>query len=126
MRQIKFRAYTGDTMYYPKDYIKEYRQFDLEESCRLYFLPMSCIMGDCNDWIWMQSTGLKDINGKEIYEDDILQEHYRTNPKRVVVTVGSDGMWLCGYSWSSLYHILSHPGVTVIGNIYENPELLEG
>jgi len=116
MREIKFRAYTGDTMYYHNDYIKEYKQFDLEESCRLYFLPMSCVMGDCNDWRWMRYTGLKDRNEKEIYEGDIISW---LSPGLVEFKYG---MFMVGQI--DLYLHVQNKCV-ILGNIYENPELLE-
>lgn len=66
----------------------------------------------------MQSTGLKDINGTEIYEGDIL----KTSIKNLVVE------WVPkGACWGIGCHYLFHYYETseVIGNIYENPELLE-
>lgn len=75
----------------------------------------------------MQSTGLSDKNGKEIFEGDILS--YRTEP--VVVEYHTD-MFHCR---STKYPNLS-PGnyrlatlrevCEIIGNIYENPELIGG
>ena len=82
--------------------------------------------------VLMQSTGLKDKNGKEIFEGDILcDEGIEQENEFVYVTVSyREGMWvcdqitdeLCGYGgalneFSNDYSIL--------GNIYENPELLE-
>lgn len=66
----------------------------------------------------MQSTGLKDISGSEIYEGDIL----KTSIKNLVVE------WVPkGACWGIGCHYLFHYYETseVIGNIYENPELLE-
>lgn len=73
-----------------------------------------------------QSTGLKDKNGKEIFEGDILG----TNDGLLngVVEYRTDlGMWtndLLRYNnFERLCNVVSNR--EIIGNIYENPELLE-
>lgn len=81
----------------------------------------------------MQSTGLRDINGKLIYEGDIIKYMYY-NPKRYTkwsVVFNPDtlefGLKDCqciGYSRLTRYSIFNNK-VEVIGNIYENPELLK-
>ena len=73
----------------------------------------------------MQSTGLKDINGTEIYEGDIIK-----NPYDEIYTVKwfdaafyLEEKYNGGFDYFELY---SGDNKKVIGNIYENPELLEG
>ena len=78
------------------------------------------------DVILMQSTGLRDKNGKEIFEGDVLtSQNYPT--KGVVEFRTSLGMWVNCLKEYSYYEYLSNVASSreIIGNIYENPELLE-
>ncbi len=79
--------------------------------------------------ILMQYTGLHDKNGKEIYEGDIVK--YRDSRGQHIEKVIFDkGCFYAGMHWGSSTRVapkLINTRITeVIGNIYDNPELLGG
>ncbi|WP_430507509.1 YopX family protein [Lactococcus lactis] len=88
--------------------------------------------GADEDVEFMQSTGLKDKNGVEIYEGDVI--NYRNSFRNPMTGSGSlsinrdfkiifkDGEFKAKGFDIRLKNILSYS--EVIGNIYENPELL--
>ena len=67
----------------------------------------------------MQFTGLLDKNGKEVYEDDVVQKGKTC--WKIEWRMGMWGVYTKHYGWSPLSEWKHHE---VIGNIYENPELL--
>lgn len=68
----------------------------------------------------VQYTGLRDKNGKEIYEGDIIRYHVEPTTK-IKVVIFREGMFATDISSLKAVRLISE----VIGNIYENPELLE-
>lgn len=135
MRAIRFRAWHEG----------QGRMFSAEEMAadQLTLLPtgrfinvsgvstrLSQIIGDM---IPLQFTGLHDKNGKEIYEGDILSSEYKSiGSKRDChpVTWGS-GRWNVDHSVNDCCKPWRgdlnghHASEEVIGNIYENPELVQ-
>lgn len=129
MRDIRFRAYIKDINDIVPvkniDFYKELVQVDAE-------LPYDGVL-KLNEVELMQYTGLKDKNGIEVYECDVVKvetEKYEY-PKgyigvkcnaKVYFKEGSfylDNKPLCDFLDCNI-------DITVIGNIYENPELIEG
>lgn len=121
MREIKFRAWESET-----ELGKLGNMSYNQEFCFAMILHPDGIE-------LMQYTGLKDKNGKEIYEGDILLGHpYCFNPVIVYWEQGQCG-WEVKDCFDNVYsHFIDWSGegdlgyqpFEIIGNIYENPELL--
>lgn len=114
--------------------------FEKKEICvqTIYFeqgLPDSRDLDyyDFDDIVLMQSTGMRDKNDREIFEGDIVKVtdgDERTNfPDGGIGTIcGLDEifMWyIDGQVHNGLFDISQEYYIEVIGNIYENQELLE-
>ena len=114
----RYRAWNSET--------KEIEVFKTYEEISELFLALSA---DDGFYSIMQSTGLFDRNGKEIFEGDIVDYKGR---EAVVKWHGSyasfiyrfvDGLQERNSEWHPLF--LAYYHFEVIGNIYENKNLLE-
>lgn len=123
--------------------IPKFRAYDSGSLCRLY-QPEEVMVCDGNIWIideddvagsWivnndlnlMQSTGLEDKNGKEIFEGDIVKmaKDVYSDLTYYEIVRHRGGAYRLESNKHSCELWLRHTNCEVIGNIYENPELLE-
>ncbi|KAB2275169.1 hypothetical protein F9B63_07450 [Staphylococcus epidermidis] len=131
---IKFRAWDKDREY------MGYTDKDLivcfGDNGNVDVTDVSNIYATCEymqNFELMRSTGLIDKNGIEIYEGDIVEFKYpydkRIKTKGVIVR--NDNKACFGISMKEtteqyeLYRITAENYLTVIGNVHQNPELLE-
>lgn len=122
MRELKFRVWdkVKEEFYYP-----------------LAGLHASYVVNE--NYVVQQYTGLKDLNGKEIYDGDIIKSTYiDCSPEgrmdyeehiRVVEWDSHDLKWGIKNpkvkTWCYYEHLAFSLGSKVIGNIFENPELIK-
>lgn len=123
MREIKFRAWDSKyklmrlDMTYAMAFdgtVKLLSKYKDNESGQYH----SC----GNGIIPMQSTGLKDKNGKEIYEGDIVTNQHGI--KFEIVWDKNALGWQARLDMTSFNCVLKPNVFEVIGNVYENSELL--
>lgn len=117
MREIKFRAWAIDH--------KVFINLDLNEPEEALFGRHGILQNEGFEE-WQQFTGLKDKNGKDIYEGDILK---RFNELFVVKPL-EDGRYSCFYEYADFFDpsdglTEDDSGTEIVGNIHENPELLQ-
>lgn len=122
MREIKFRAWDKELKFMVDDtmYIMGIG------TGNVFFDNQGDLIEQSNKLVLMQYTGLKDKNGKDIYEGDVSKNYYKGQWVNLVVVWNPLGMWSVKWKDGYLnnYHI-NNQNMEVIGNIYENPELLK-
>lgn len=118
MREIKFRAWNSDQMHTVEEWTPSWVAIPVQvgedewqlEQLKLPETPL------------MQFTGLKDKNGKEIYEGDVLKRYGVHEP--IYVYWKAPCFVATGAAGVGHWYFDEAGAVEVIGNIYENPELV--
>ncbi len=120
-RPIEFRAWDKE-----EERMRVVSQIDFLSKEVLFYDGDSSTGEWCNfDFIeLLQSTGLKDKNGKKIFEGDIVKTKFNIVVIKYKNTAfypmrNKDGKFNKVTNWDSVL------GGEIIGSIYENPELLE-
>lgn len=121
MREILFRGKRTDNgewiegCYLDRNNIGIFFDDTEEEDCKVHIFSVnSSTVG--------QYTGLTDKNGKKIFEGDIVRAMMDWGPAGMIESVVDIGFKKYdGYRWN--YFDLDT--IEIIGNVYENPELLE-
>jgi uncharacterized phage protein (TIGR01671 family) len=123
--------------------IPRFRAYDGGSLCRMYS-PEEVMVGNGDIWIidedgvageWivnndlvlMQSTGLTDKNGKEIFEGDVVKmaKDFYSEPTYYEVVRHRGGAYRLESEQHGYELWLRHTDCEIAGNIYENPELVE-
>jgi len=122
MREIKFRAWG----------VSEKKMFLADSIARIHFdkgLPYAIMTWDediilRNDMVLQQYIGLKDKNGKEMCEGDIVES--TLNEMKIGTVIFDKGRFYLNFGKISLTFMYENMHkLKIIGNLYENPGLLK-
>jgi len=118
MREIKFRAY---------DFVEKHWIYVELLAGANFFPTTEHYYCGRNISDWLEFTGIKDKNGKEIYEGDIIKylQHPTRDKCKGVVQITTRGARFGGGQYSETNGLQQILEPEVIGNIYENGDLLD-
>lgn len=115
-REIKFRAWDGYQWHYEDIFLAHDGTLWLRNNDRTLTKV---------DWVVVLYTGLKDKNSKEIWEGDIVRIDWFLGDFQITPIIWKEG----GFTYKDTRYdfdgLLDAEKVEVIGNTYENPELLK-
>lgn len=118
--RFKFRAFLNDEMYY----------FDFSNLSDGYICGTELPTIYLTNAPIMQSTDLKDKNGKLIYEGDLIRDTRKEYDSDLfMIEWNQDGAWQLSYVDGSQFDFTISSFIVerseIVGNRWENPELLK-
>lgn len=125
MRGIKFRAWDGIT-----EQLLPVERIDFRNDLISLNEGDNSLTDTSEMMTLMQYTGLKDKNGKEVYEGDLITitnpfiKHEEIGVAKIVFSHDYVGGWVAEAKGEHLNIGTRTHMISVVGNIYENPELL--
>ena len=120
-REIKFRAWVYNAQQQKNEMINDilsvYPKFGYSSEQGLHVLE------------WLEYTGMRDKNNKDIFEGDLVKRHGLFDDGIYNFTVYYD-INTCSFRLYSLdspfiYELVAGENYEVVGNIYENPDLIK-
>lgn len=131
MREILFRGKRESDGKWLYGLYSDERVHETDFPCIFPLLEMD----DDGDWAVLpetvgQYTGLTDKNGKKIFEGDVVTDRYANNytpifQNGIYMAYNPKDIKLKKAEPSTQFNIIWRDGCEVIGNIHDNPELLE-
>jgi len=128
MREIKFRAWLTEEKKMVDVYRLDFTDKNGDPTFVMwYWVQKGTQAGLSKGFELMQYTGLKDKNDKEIYEGDIVANSYGCLAviKWLNSTASFRGIPIQAWVKVNERDTIDTSDLEVVGNIYENPELLE-
>jgi len=141
-RQLKFRIWDKKNNMFIYVWYASHKRLAISLNGLVYSGMYDDVLPE-NDYTIQQYTGLKDRDGKDIYEGDIIEHTFsKTTDDETSIHFGSklNGSvsfcnHLCAYILTIIsddrhngdtFQLMNHaPSKKIIGNVFENPELLK-
>lgn len=134
MREILFRGKLPDTGEWVEGYVVKGRLTYILTAENIHYMSVS-VMGHASVDVLPvkpetvgQYTGLKDVNGKRIFEGDIVEGEYFDDEDGYGIIQWNDGAFeiVNDYTCVTFHENLYSTDLSVIGNIHDNPDLIGG